>query len=59
MTEKGHRSGSDRIFDAILNLKLDNVKYVINLQGDEPLINPEDIKKLNSFVSLNNLYLGT
>ena len=47
MTEKGHRSGSDRIFDAILNLKLDNVKYVINLQGDEPLINPEDIKKLN------------
>ena len=59
MTEKGHRSGSDRIFDAILNLKLDNVKYVINLQGDEPLINPEDIKKLNSFVSLNNLDLGT
>ena len=59
MTQKGHRSGSDRIFDAILNLKLDNAKYVINLQGDEPLINPEDIKKLNSFVSLNNLDLGT
>ena len=59
MTQKGHKSGSDRIFEAISNLNLEKIKYVINLQGDEPLINPEDIKKLNSYVTLNNLDLGT
>ncbi len=59
MTQKGHNSGSDRIFEAVSKLNLKNIKYVINLQGDEPLINPEDIKRLNSYVTLNNLDLGT
>ena len=59
LTEKEHQTGTDRIFEAYQKLELNNIDYVINLQGDEPLINPEDIKRLNSYVTLNNLDLGT
>jgi len=59
MTQKAHKTGSDRIFEALTYINLKNVDYVINLQGDEPLIDPKDIKKLNSYVTLNNLDLGT
>ena len=33
-------TGTDRVYEAIRNLGLD---FVINVQGDEPLINPDDI----------------
>ena len=59
LTQKEHKTGSDRIYEALSTMNLDNIDYVINLQGDEPLINPEDIRKLNSFVTFNNLDLGT
>ena len=43
MTSKNHQTGTDRIFEAVEKIKgIENIKYVINLQGDEPLINPED-----------------
>ena len=44
LTNKEHHSGTDRIFEAYKKLKLDNIEYIINLQGDEPMINIEDIK---------------
>ena len=48
LTEKNHLTGTDRIFEAYQKLKLKNVDYIINLQGDEPLIDIEDIKNLNT-----------
>jgi 3-deoxy-manno-octulosonate cytidylyltransferase (CMP-KDO synthetase) len=39
---KEHESGSDRIAEAIINLDVD---IVINVQGDEPFINAEPLKK--------------
>jgi 3-deoxy-manno-octulosonate cytidylyltransferase (CMP-KDO synthetase) len=55
MTDKNHRSGSDRIKEAadILGLKSDDI--VINMQGDEPFLEPVILKavkdKLNEIKS--------
>ena len=48
LTEKDHKTGTDRIFEAYKKLDIKDVDYVINLQGDEPMIDIEDIKNLNS-----------
>ena len=48
LTEKKHETGTDRIFEAYQKLELKNIDYVINLQGDEPIIDIEDIKNLNN-----------
>ena len=47
LTKKEHQTGTDRIFEAYQKLELNNVDYIINLQGDEPMIDIEDIKNLN------------
>ncbi len=47
LTEKEHQTGTDRIFEAYQKLKLNNIEYIINLQGDEPMIDIDDIKNLN------------
>jgi len=48
LTEKKHLTGTDRIFEAYQKLNLNNIDYIINLQGDEPMINVEDVKNLNN-----------
>ncbi|MCY7362133.1 MAG: 3-deoxy-manno-octulosonate cytidylyltransferase [Ignavibacteria bacterium] len=42
MTSVKHQSGTDRIYEAVKNLKCD---IVVNIQGDEPFINPKNIDK--------------
>lgn len=42
MTSDKHRSGTDRLAEAVLQVEAD---IVVNIQGDEPLIDPEDINK--------------
>ncbi len=46
LTKKDHKTGTDRIFEAYQELKDDNIEYVINLQGDEPMLNIEDVNNL-------------
>ena len=41
-------TGTDRVYEAALNYDID---LVINIQGDEPLFNPKDIKKFTSEVN--------
>ncbi|WP_136666618.1 3-deoxy-manno-octulosonate cytidylyltransferase [Flavobacterium sp. H122] len=43
MSIKEHESGSDRIAEAVENMDVD---VVINVQGDEPFINEEPLKKV-------------
>ena len=43
LTSKKHKSGSDRVAEIAKKTKF---KWILNLQGDEPLININDIKKL-------------
>jgi len=43
MTSKSHKTGTDRIAEAVDTIDCD---LVVNIQGDEPLVRPEDIDKL-------------
>lgn len=43
MSHKEHESGSDRIAEAVQNIEAD---IVINVQGDEPFINKDNLVKL-------------
>lgn len=40
MTSKNHKSGTDRVYEAVRKL---NCNIVVNIQGDEPFIHPVDI----------------
>ena len=43
MSKKNHESGSDRIAEAIENMEVD---IILNVQGDEPFVNKETLRKL-------------
>jgi 3-deoxy-manno-octulosonate cytidylyltransferase (CMP-KDO synthetase) len=45
MTSDTHPSGTDRCFEA-LTLETDSYDYVVNIQGDEPFIDPSQIELL-------------
>jgi len=59
LTKKKHFTGTDRIFEALETLNLKDIEYIINLQGDEPLINREDIINLNNLAIKNNSDIAT
>jgi 3-deoxy-manno-octulosonate cytidylyltransferase (CMP-KDO synthetase) len=44
LTSAGHRSGTDRIAEVAAKAK--GFRYIINIQGDEPLIDPRLINRL-------------
>ena len=46
LTKKDHKTGTDRIFEAYQELRDDNIEYVINLQGDEPMLDIKDVHSL-------------
>ncbi|MDC0215875.1 3-deoxy-manno-octulosonate cytidylyltransferase [Candidatus Pelagibacter sp.] len=54
-----HNTGTDRIFEAFKKLKIKNVDFILNLQGDEPMIDPNDIVNLNNLMVKNNFEIGT
>jgi 3-deoxy-manno-octulosonate cytidylyltransferase (CMP-KDO synthetase) len=59
LTNKNHKTGTDRIFEAYKKLNIKNVDYILNLQGDEPNINKDDIISLNNFMINNKSEIGT
>jgi 3-deoxy-manno-octulosonate cytidylyltransferase (CMP-KDO synthetase) len=59
LTSKDHKTGTDRIFEGFKKLKISNVDYILNLQGDEPAIDENDIINLNDLMIKNNSEIGT
>ncbi len=59
MTDKLHLTGTDRVYEASKKLKLQDKDTIINVQGDEPMINPKDIKNLSKISKLRNLDFAT
>ena len=58
MTSPKHESGSDRLAECVDILELDNDDVVLNIQGDEPLINSIIVEELLSTMKDNN-FMGT
>ena len=58
MTSNSHPSGTDRCNEAIQSLK-EKYDVAINIQGDEPYINPEQIDQVASLFSSENVSIAT
>ena len=59
LTTNDHQTGTDRIFEAYEQLDLKNIDYVINLQGDEPMIDLDDVRNLNMCTMKNKSDIAT
>ena len=59
MTDINHSTGTDRVFEASQKLDLKDVDFIMNVQGDEPMINPSDIKNLNKLSKEKNFNIST
>ena len=46
MTRSDHRSGTDRVLEAARQLKVSSDSVVLNIQGDEPLLEPHMLTQL-------------
>lgn len=54
MTRSDHVSGTDRLYEASEQLQLSADDIVINLQGDEPLMPPENLNQVAALLENND-----
>ena len=54
LTSSHHKTGSDRLFESCDILKLLDQELIINIQGDEPFIDPKDIENLAQLAEKEN-----
>ena len=59
LTGSHHKSGTDRIFEGYKKLDIRDVDYILNVQGDEPSIEEDDIINLNNMMITTNSSIGT
>ena len=59
LTSKNPKTGSDRIYEALNLLNKKDVDFIMNIQGDEPDIDINDIKTLDTKMKLNQSKMGT
>ena len=50
LTSKKHKNGTERIYEVAKKLK---AKLIVDIQGDEPLVEPRDIDKVIDFHQKN------
>jgi len=59
MTSNKHKTGTDRIHEALKKSNIKGVDFIMNLQGDEPAIDIQDIVRLNDKMLQNHTKIGT
>ncbi len=59
LTSNKHKTGTDRIHEALKKSNIKDVDFIMNLQGDEPAIEIDDIKNLNEKMVKNPSNIGT
>ena len=59
LTKNEHKTGTDRIYEVFQKINSSDIDLIMNLQGDEPLINVEDIRNLNKKMIESSSKLGT
>ena len=50
LTSRDNKTGTDRIYEALKKLNNTNAELIMNLQGDEPLMNIEDLRNLQKLM---------
>ena len=59
LTSNNHKTGTDRIYEAFKKMNFNDVDLIMNLQGDDPAINVEDIVSLNDKMVNHQSKMGT
>ena len=59
LTSNKHKTGTDRIHEALKKSNIRDADFIMNLQGDEPAIDVQDIVKLNDKMLKNLSNIGT
>ena len=59
LTGNKHKTGTDRIYEAFKKLNVNDVDLIMNLQGDEPNIDINDIINLNNLMKSSRTNIGT
>ena len=59
VTKSDHQTGSDRLAEAVEILNLEDTQVIINVQGDEPFVNPTDINNLYNLTVNKNSNMTT
>ena len=59
MTNDSHTSGTSRIAEAVSFLNFPNDDVIVNLQGDEPMMNPSAINKVASNLVSSGMSVAT
>ena len=49
LTKTSHKKGTERVSEAASKLHLEKDDIIINLHGDEPFINPEDLNTMKNY----------
>ena len=56
LTGKNHKTGTDRIYEAFTLMGKKDVDLIMNVQGDEPFVNSDDILTKNAIYYLVNYH---
>ena len=59
LTNNKHKTGTDRVYEALKKIGKPDIELVMNLQGDEPLMNVEDIRNLYNQMVKSKSEMGT
>ena len=59
LTNKDHSTGTDRIYEALEKISDDSINIIINLQGDMPNLDPDNIRNLDYLMRKNKCGIGT
>ena len=59
ITGRHHQSGTDRINEASLNLDIDENEVIVNVQADEPFIEPEVVQSVINRVKNSDCFMAS
>lgn len=59
MTKVDHQSGTERLAEVVEKLELDAQTIVVNVQGDEPLLEPENINQVAQLLQIGSAPMAT
>lgn len=59
MTREDHQSGTERLAEVVESLQLSDDTLVVNVQGDEPLLAPENVSQVAKLLDGNDAPMAT